>query len=115
MWTWCHAIQWFFTGFACLKTAVGHIWQSICLNASNAAAVLPAFWALRQKVMLAPFLWDWIDNNLNLLSNDRLWYMIWFPVLLNSNKLIFFYKITIVTALAYARKIIILCSSVIRL
>ncbi|XP_028096285.1 uncharacterized protein LOC114296201 isoform X2 [Camellia sinensis] len=32
-----------------LKTRVGHLWQSISLIASNAAAVLPAFWCLRQK------------------------------------------------------------------
>ncbi|XP_058084278.1 uncharacterized protein LOC131231917 isoform X3 [Magnolia sinica] len=30
---------------------MGHIWQSIVLIASNAAAILPAFWALRQKFM----------------------------------------------------------------
>uniref|UniRef100_A0A2C9WQH3 Uncharacterized protein n=1 Tax=Manihot esculenta TaxID=3983 RepID=A0A2C9WQH3_MANES len=32
-----------------LKTDIGHIQQSIALIASNAAAVLPAYWALRQK------------------------------------------------------------------
>ncbi|KAJ0054471.1 hypothetical protein Pint_00462 [Pistacia integerrima] len=32
-----------------LKTDVGHIWQSIALIASNAAALLPAYRALRQK------------------------------------------------------------------
>lgn len=39
-------------GFDCSVEVVshqGHIWQSIALIASNAAAVLPAFWALRQK------------------------------------------------------------------
>ncbi|XVE73831.1 hypothetical protein DITRI_Ditri11bG0150300 [Diplodiscus trichospermus] len=39
-------------GFDCSIEIVshqGHIWQSIALIASNAAAVLPAFWALRQK------------------------------------------------------------------
>ncbi|CAL9154034.1 unnamed protein product [Musa hybrid cultivar] len=39
-------------GFDCsneLVTHKGHIWQSIFLVASNAAAILPAFWALRQK------------------------------------------------------------------
>lgn len=63
------------------------------------------------------FFWDWIDNNLKLLttwSNYRLWYITWFPVLLNNNKLIF-YKITTLTGLAYAPTIIILCSTVIRL
>ncbi|KAH7848721.1 hypothetical protein Vadar_006706 [Vaccinium darrowii] len=32
-----------------LKNRVGHVWQSISLIASNAAAVLPAYWCLRQK------------------------------------------------------------------
>ncbi|XP_016487526.1 uncharacterized protein LOC107807618 isoform X1 [Nicotiana tabacum] len=32
-----------------LKTDVGHMWQSISLIASNAAALLPAYWALRHK------------------------------------------------------------------
>ncbi|GAA0145274.1 cell adhesion molecule [Lithospermum erythrorhizon] len=32
-----------------LKTHAGHKWQSISLIASNAAAVLPAYWALRNK------------------------------------------------------------------
>ena len=53
-------VSWYsmvFTRFSCLKTAVGHIWQSFCLIASNAAAVLPAFWALRQKVMLLRYFW----------------------------------------------------------
>ncbi|KAJ6851463.1 uncharacterized protein M6B38_259140 [Iris pallida] len=39
-------------GFDCSNELVsheGHIWQSIFLIASNAAAILPAFWALRQK------------------------------------------------------------------
>ncbi|CAL9163504.1 unnamed protein product [Musa hybrid cultivar] len=39
-------------GFDCsneLVTHKGHIWQLIFLVASNAAAILPAFWALRQK------------------------------------------------------------------
>ncbi|XP_038982658.1 uncharacterized protein LOC120110856 isoform X1 [Phoenix dactylifera] len=39
-------------GFDCsneLVTPKGHMWQSIFLVASNAAAILPAFWALRQK------------------------------------------------------------------
>ncbi|PPD77710.1 hypothetical protein GOBAR_DD25363 [Gossypium barbadense] len=39
-------------GFDCSIEIVshqGHIWQSIALIASNAAAVFPAFWALRQK------------------------------------------------------------------
>lgn len=36
-----------------LKTHVGHMWQSISLIASNAAALLPAYWALRHKVILA--------------------------------------------------------------
>ncbi|XP_077223742.1 transmembrane protein-like protein isoform X2 [Tasmannia lanceolata] len=39
-------------GFDCgieLVTHAGHMWQSIALIASNAAAILPAFWALRQK------------------------------------------------------------------
>lgn len=39
-------------GFDCsdeLVSREGHIWRSIFLIASNAAAVLPAFWALRQK------------------------------------------------------------------
>ncbi|PPD94303.1 hypothetical protein GOBAR_DD08675 [Gossypium barbadense] len=39
-------------GFDCsieIVSRQGHIWQSIALIASNAAAVLPAFWALRQK------------------------------------------------------------------
>ncbi|OMP00377.1 hypothetical protein COLO4_12736 [Corchorus olitorius] len=39
-------------GFDCSIEIVshqGHIWQSIALIASNGAAVLPAFWALRQK------------------------------------------------------------------
>ncbi|KAG5565854.1 hypothetical protein RHGRI_001683 [Rhododendron griersonianum] len=31
------------------KNRVGHVWQSISLIASNAAAVLPAYWCLRQK------------------------------------------------------------------
>ena len=30
---------------------LGHMWQSIFLVASNAAAILPSFWALRQKVI----------------------------------------------------------------
>ncbi|GMY23698.1 transmembrane protein 8b [Fagus crenata] len=41
-------------GFDCSIEIIshqGHIWQSICLIASNAAAVLPAFWALRQKAL----------------------------------------------------------------
>lgn len=33
------------------KSGAGHIWQSISLVASNAAAVLPAYWALRNKVI----------------------------------------------------------------
>ncbi|KAG8091754.1 hypothetical protein GUJ93_ZPchr0012g20503 [Zizania palustris] len=40
-------------GFDCNEELVspnGHIWQSVFLIASNAAAILPAFWALRQKV-----------------------------------------------------------------
>nr|CAB3499504.1 unnamed protein product [Digitaria exilis] len=40
-------------GFDCSDELVspnGHIWQSVFLIASNAAAILPAFWALRQKV-----------------------------------------------------------------
>ncbi|KAL6981986.1 hypothetical protein U1Q18_023604 [Sarracenia purpurea var. burkii] len=39
-------------GFDCSVEIVshrGHIWQSICLIASNAAAVLPAYWSLHQK------------------------------------------------------------------
>uniref|UniRef100_A0A5B7BQZ2 EGF-like domain-containing protein n=1 Tax=Davidia involucrata TaxID=16924 RepID=A0A5B7BQZ2_DAVIN len=39
-------------GFDCgieIVSHGGHIWQSIFLIASNAAAVLPAYWALRQK------------------------------------------------------------------
>ncbi|XP_042477082.1 uncharacterized protein LOC122058456 [Macadamia integrifolia] len=39
-------------GFDCgveIVSHKGHIWQSIALIASNAAAILPAFWALRQK------------------------------------------------------------------
>ncbi|KAK8612003.1 hypothetical protein V6N13_132036 [Hibiscus sabdariffa] len=39
-------------GFDCsieIVSRQGHIWQSIALIASNGAAVLPAFWALRQK------------------------------------------------------------------
>ncbi|XP_057981476.1 uncharacterized protein LOC131166878 isoform X2 [Malania oleifera] len=39
-------------GFDCSVEIVsrrGHMWQSISLIASNAAAILPAFWALRQK------------------------------------------------------------------
>lgn len=39
-------------GFDCsieLVTRKGHIWQSVALIASNAAAILPAFWSLRQK------------------------------------------------------------------
>nr|XP_029123003.1 uncharacterized protein LOC105053587 isoform X2 [Elaeis guineensis] len=39
-------------GFDCsneLVTPKGHMWQSIFLVASNAAAILPSFWALRQK------------------------------------------------------------------
>ncbi|KAM1444618.1 hypothetical protein ACFX2I_040747 [Malus domestica] len=41
-------------GFDCsiqLVTTHGHVWQSIFLIASNAAAALPAFWALRQKAL----------------------------------------------------------------
>ncbi|KAM1053196.1 hypothetical protein ACFX2I_000667 [Malus domestica] len=41
-------------GFDCsieLVTPHGHVWQSIFLIASNAAAALPAFWALRQKAL----------------------------------------------------------------
>ncbi|KAE7999470.1 hypothetical protein FH972_003897 [Carpinus fangiana] len=41
-------------GFDCgieIVSHQGHIWHSICLIASNAAAVLPAFWALRQKAL----------------------------------------------------------------
>ncbi|BBG97554.1 transmembrane protein-related protein [Prunus dulcis] len=41
-------------GFDCsieLVSHHGHVWQSIFLIASNAAAALPAFWALRQKFM----------------------------------------------------------------
>lgn len=39
-------------GFDCsneLVTRKGHMWQSIFLVASNAAAILPSFWSLRQK------------------------------------------------------------------
>ncbi|KAJ1295396.1 hypothetical protein BS78_01G220600 [Paspalum vaginatum] len=39
-------------GFDCSDELVspnGHIWQSVFLIASNAAAILPSFWALRQK------------------------------------------------------------------
>ncbi|CAK7348855.1 unnamed protein product [Dovyalis caffra] len=39
-------------GFDCSIEIVshqGHIWQSIALIGSNAAAILPAYWALRQK------------------------------------------------------------------
>ncbi|CAL4933803.1 unnamed protein product [Urochloa decumbens] len=39
-------------GFDCTDELVspnGHIWHSVFLIASNAAAILPAFWALRQK------------------------------------------------------------------
>ncbi|OEL28710.1 hypothetical protein BAE44_0010271 [Dichanthelium oligosanthes] len=41
-------------GFDCSDELVspnGHIWQSVFLIASNAAAILPAFWALRQKFL----------------------------------------------------------------
>ncbi|KAF9615313.1 hypothetical protein IFM89_022729 [Coptis chinensis] len=41
-------------GFDCsieLVTHKGHIWQSIALIASNGAAILPAFWTLRQKAV----------------------------------------------------------------
>ncbi|GFZ16925.1 transmembrane protein-like protein [Actinidia rufa] len=41
-------------GFDCSVEIVshqGHMWHSICLIASNAAAVLPAYWSLRQKFM----------------------------------------------------------------
>ncbi|CAL9007298.1 unnamed protein product [Prunus brigantina] len=41
-------------GFDCsieLVSHHGHVWQSIFLIASNAAAALPAFWALRQKAL----------------------------------------------------------------
>ncbi|KAL8136394.1 hypothetical protein V2J09_002395 [Rumex salicifolius] len=39
-------------GFDCSTETVSHkglVWQSICLIASNAAAILPAYYALRQK------------------------------------------------------------------
>ncbi|KAK2965585.1 hypothetical protein RJ640_006200 [Escallonia rubra] len=39
-------------GFDCSVEIVsqrGHVWQSVALIASNAAAILPAYWALRQK------------------------------------------------------------------
>lgn len=39
-------------GFDCgieLVTHKGHVWQSISLIASNAAAILPAYWAIRHK------------------------------------------------------------------
>lgn len=35
----------------CLKPDAEHIVQSIALIASNAAALLPAYWALRQRVI----------------------------------------------------------------
>lgn len=35
-----------------LKSDAGHVWQSISLIASNVAAVLPAYWAFRNKVNL---------------------------------------------------------------
>uniref|UniRef100_A0A0D9XK53 EGF-like domain-containing protein n=1 Tax=Leersia perrieri TaxID=77586 RepID=A0A0D9XK53_9ORYZ len=41
-------------GFDCNEELVspkGHIWQSVLLIASNGAAILPAFWALRQKFL----------------------------------------------------------------
>ncbi|KAJ8623795.1 hypothetical protein MRB53_032325 [Persea americana] len=41
-------------GFDCnieLVTHKGHIWQSVALIASNGAAILPAFWSLRQKAI----------------------------------------------------------------
>ncbi|EXC35101.1 hypothetical protein L484_021463 [Morus notabilis] len=41
-------------GFDCSVEIVsrqGHIWQSVSLIASNAAAAFPAFWALRQKAL----------------------------------------------------------------
>lgn len=41
-----------------LKTDVGHIMQSIFLIASNAAAILPGYWALRQKVLILSFLFE---------------------------------------------------------
>ena len=54
-----------------LKTDVGHIWQSISLIASNAAFILPAYWALRQKVILAsPWRFGWN----HLLSNFYKWW-----------------------------------------
>ncbi|GAV79466.1 DUF3522 domain-containing protein [Cephalotus follicularis] len=39
-------------GFDCSVEIVshrGHVWQSVALIASNAAAILPAYWSLRQK------------------------------------------------------------------
>lgn len=39
-------------GFDCsieIVSRQGHIWQSVSLIASNAAAIMPAYWALRQK------------------------------------------------------------------
>ncbi|RAL54162.1 hypothetical protein DM860_004633 [Cuscuta australis] len=39
-------------GFDCsieLVSQVGHVWQSVSLIASNAAALLPAYWSLRHK------------------------------------------------------------------
>lgn len=41
-------------GFDCsieLVSSSGHMWQSISLVASNAAALLPAYWALRHKAL----------------------------------------------------------------
>ncbi|KAM7254669.1 hypothetical protein ACFE04_019910 [Oxalis oulophora] len=35
-----------------LEVGVGHVKQSIALIVSNAAAILPAFWALRQKAFV---------------------------------------------------------------
>ena len=34
-----------------IKTHVGHIWQSVAIIASNAAALLPSYWSLHQKVI----------------------------------------------------------------
>lgn len=55
---------------------LGHVQQSIALIASNAAAIFPAFWALRQKVNLTTIFLFLLGKNLPLYprkkqKNDR--------------------------------------------
>lgn len=62
--------KWFSTLSINMKTQAGHVWQSVALIASNAAALLPAYQALRQKVKALRLLFlKWIGSVMKLLGS----------------------------------------------